>query len=347
MHRRLLCGVLTLCLVFGAVGCASFTAATPQKASWLDVFDTVTGLTVYRMDGTDFYEKAEQLHHRLIDYHRLFDIYHTYEGVNNLKTVNDNAGKAVAVDPLILDLLEYGLSMYERTDGRVNILFGAVLTRWHACRTAALADPSAARLPQEAALQEANRHTAPSLLEIDRGAGTVRLTDPQASLDVGAIAKGYAAELAAAYAAEELGFTSALLDVGGNLRAIGDKGGQPFSVGVKNPDADAARPYLLTVGVANGAAVTSGDYQRYFEVDGRRYAHIIDPDTLYPATYVRAVTVLCPHSGLADALSTALFVMPVEEGMAFLQTVPEAAAVWVLADGSLRYSPNFESYILA
>ena len=346
MHRRLLCGVLALCLAVGAVGCASFAVAAPQRASWLDVFDTVTNLTVYG-GAADFAEKAELLHQRLTEYHRLFDIYHTYEGMNNLKTVNDKAGEAVSVDPRILDLLEYGLTVYELTDGRVNILFGAVLTQWHACRQAALTAPSDARLPYKADLQEANRHTAPSLLEIDREAGTVRLTDPKASLDVGAVAKGYAAELAAAYAATELGFTSALLDLGGNLRAIGDKGGQPFSVGVKNPDPDGADPYLLTVGVANGAAVTSGDYQRYFEVEGKRYAHIIDPDTLYPATYVRAVTVLCPHSGLADALSTALFVMSVEEGLAILETVPDAAAVWVLADGSLRYSPTFESYILS
>ena len=338
MHRRLLCGVLTLCLVFGAVGCASFSSLTPRTVSWLDVFDTVTNVTVYGVDEDTFSAGAEKLHGRLLEYHRLFDIYHTYEGINNLKTVNDNAGKAVPVSEPILDLLEYGLSVCERTDGRVNILFGSVLRLWHDSRE------TGGTLPDPAALQEASRHTSPASLVIDRAAGTVCITDPSASLDVGAIAKGYAAEQAAKYAVE-LGFSSLLLDVGGNVRMNGDKGGKPFTIGVRNPDTDAARPYLLTIGVSNCAVVTSGDYQRYFELDGRRYAHIIDPATLYPAAYVRAVTVVCGDSGLADVLSTALFLMPVEEGTAFLDTVPDAEAVWVLADGSLRYSDGFEALI--
>ncbi len=350
MLRRILCVIFALLLAGCGLGCASFSDTAPYTATWLDVFDTVTNLSVYEADSPAFEEQAQALHDRLVYYHRLFDIYHTYEGLHNLKTINDAAGgQPVEVEEPILALLEYGLDAYEQTGGKVNILFGAVLSLWHDSRSAALQDPTAATLPDSDTLQQAARHVDPACLIIDRQAGTVCISDPAARLDVGAIAKGYAAELAAAYAAQELGWTSALLDVGGNVRAIGGKsamdGQKPFSIGVRNPDPDSARAYLLTVAIEDCAVVTSGDYQRYFEVEGKRYAHIIDPDTLQPAAHVRAVTVICPHSGQADLLSTALFVLPIEEGRKLLERFSDTEAVWMLPDGSLQYSDGFKAYI--
>lgn len=349
MPRQMLCIVLALLLAaVGLGGCASFSAISPQTVTWLDVFNTVSTLTVYGVEADSFQIGAEALHDRLLEYHRLFDIYHSYDGMNNLKTVNDHAGQPVTVAEPILDLLEYGLTAYEQTGGRVNILFGSVLMLWHDSRTQALESPAQAALPDPAALSAAAAHTDPVTLVIDREAGTVCLTDPDSRLDVGAVAKGYAVELAAKYAAEELGITTALLDVGGNVRAIGGKpaarGQTPFLIGVRNPEADSARPYLKMVGLRDMAAVTSGDDQRYFEVDGKRYNHIIDPDTLQPATRYRSVTVLCPDSGLADVLSTALFILPLQEGLNLLGKFKEAEALWVLPDGSLRQSADFEVY---
>lgn len=349
MGRRVLCGLLALLLcAAGLGGCAALPGTPHRNAVWLDVFDTVSSLTVYGVEETAFTEGAQTLHDRLTAYHQLFDIYHTYAGVNNLKTVNDNAGRPVTVTEPILALLELGLRAYEQTGGRVNILFGGVLSQWHVCRTQALEEPDKAALPAPAALEAAARHTDPATLVIDREAGTVCLTDPESRLDVGAVAKGYAAEQVARYAAEELGWDALLLDVGGNVRAVGGKptptGTAPFTIGVQNPNVDSALTYVETVKLQDAAAVTSGDYQRFFTVDGKRYAHIIDPDTLYPAAFVRAVMVVCPDSGMADVLSTALFTLPVEEGQALLQQFPDAEAMWMLTDGSLRYSPGFDTY---
>ena len=316
----------------------------------MDVFDTVTEITAYGMSAAEVDADVVNLHEQLKVYHRLYDIYNTYPEMNNLKTVNDAAGGApVKVDDRILDLLEYGLDAYERTDGRVNILFGAVLDLWHEAREQGLASPENAALPDAAALTAASAHVSPDTLIIDRAAGTVRLTDPAARIDVGAIAKGYAVEQVARYAEQELGWSSALINVGGNVRAIGGKGGAhsdtPFTVGIQNPDTASAKTYLTTVKLTDMALVTSGDYQRYYTVDGKTYAHIIDPDTRYPATYVRSVTVLCTDSGLADVLSTALFCLPPERGEALLGEFSDAHAVWVLADGSLQYSEGFTTYM--
>ncbi len=350
MKKRVCCFLLSLLLAGGLVGCAPFTSAPRRSQTYMDVFDTVTEITAYGMSEAEFAADVQKLHDKLAAYHRLYDIYNAYPETNNLKTVNDAAGGApVKVDSRILDLLEYGLDAYERTDGRVNILFGAVLSLWHEAREQGLADPETAVLPDAAALTAAGEHVSPESLIIDRKAGTVRLTDPAARIDVGAIAKGYAVEQVARYAEKELGWSSALLSVGGNIRAIGGKGGAdsdtPYTVGIQNPDTSSAKTYLTTVNITDMAVVTSGDYQRYYTVDGKPYAHIIDPETLYPAAYVRAVTVVCADSGLADVLSTALFCLSPAQGEALLDKTPNAHAAWVLTDGSLKYSNGFTTYM--
>ena len=135
-----------------------------------------------------------------------------------------------------------------------------------------------------------------------------------------------------------------LISVGGNVCPTGPKpeSGQPWVVGIQDPEDP--EQYLHTIYVEDVSVVTSGDYQRYFTVDGVPYHHIIDPDTNYPAGYWRSVTILCRDSGVADALSTALFTLPQEEGQALLDAF-QAEAMWVRQDGTILYSPGFQAYI--
>ncbi len=344
MVKRVLCVFFSLLLAGGLVGCAPFSSTSKQSQTYMDVFDTVTEITAYGISAEQFSADVQKLYEQLTVYHRLYDIYHTYPELANLKTVNDAAGGApVKVDSRILDLLEYGLDAYKRTDARVNIVFGAVLSLWHEARERGIATPEQATLPDAAALTAAGEHVSPDALVIDRAAGTVQLTDAAVRIDVGAIAKGYAVERVAEYAQQQLGWSSALFNVGGNIRAIGGKGSErtPFTVGIQNPDTASAKTYLTTAKITNVAVVTSGDYQRYYTVDGKRYAHIIDTQTLYPATYVQAVTVVCADSARADMISTALFCMSPEQGEALLSRNPEVEVLWVLMDGSVRYTDGF------
>lgn len=346
MRKRLWCVLFSLLLAGGMVGCAPFSSQK-QTATFLDVFDTVSTVTVYGVSAEQFAKDQERLHERLMYYHRLYDIYESYDGVVNLHSVNAAAGQSpVTVETPIIDLLEYGKEACRLTGGRVNIAFGAVLSLWHDCRTAALENPSVATLPDADALRTAKGHVSPDALLIDRAASTVQITDAQMRLDVGAVAKGYAVEQVARFAERELGWTSALLNVGGNVRAIGGKGNAGFIIGIQNPDTDSAVTYLQKVSLRDAAVVTSGDYQRYYEVDGHRYSHIIDVDTLYPATYVRSVSVICPDSALADVLSTALFTLPVDKGTELLKSVGTAEAIWVLSDGSVQHSAGVEDFIV-
>ena len=267
--------------------------------------------------------------------------------MNNIKTINDNAGKEpVEVDPEIIALLKLGIEMEEQTDGNVNIAMGSVLSIWHDYREAGMNDPKQAKLPEMEELQAAAEHTDIHGIVIDEQASTVYLKDPEMSLDVGSIGKGYAVQKVAEYAKEELGVTSMLFSVGGNVCAIGGHpDGTPWRIGIQNPDVDSDQAYLQKVSVQDVSVVTSGNYQRYYEVDGKRYCHIINPQTLLPADTFSSVTVITPDSGIADALSTTLFNMSLEEGMQFVKEQDQVEAMWVSEDGKIAYSDGFEAYL--
>ena len=326
-------------------GCAQDTEPQSQNfkqynATFLTLFDTVTTIVGRAPSEEVFQSQSQAIHDELLVYHQLFDIYHDYGGINNLKTINDNAGiQPVTVDQKIISLLLDCRKYYELTGGRVNVAMGSVLSLWHHARNAGINDPEHAQLPDTASLIEAANHVDFSCIVIDEDASTVYIRDPEMSLDVGAVAKGWAAQQVAVNAPAGL-----LISVGGNVCATGpkDESGTPWVVGIQDPDGGS--DYLHTLYVKSGSVVTSGDYQRAYAVDGKLYHHIIDPATQFPSEYWRSVTVVCADSGLADALSTALFLLPQAEGQALLDNC-DAEAMWVDASGNIFYSPGFTELI--
>lgn len=339
--KRILCALLLVSMLL--TGCASHEK-TPEKkqynATFLTLFDTVTTI-VGKADSEDAFRATSQaIHDELLQYHQLFDIYNDYEGINNLKTVNDNAGSApVEVDSRIIALLKDCKAYHEQTGGMVNPAMGSVLQLWHVARNDGIDDPANAYLPKEETLQQAAQHMDFASVVIDEAASTVYISDPEARLDVGAVAKGWSVQQVAENAPSGL-----LISVGGNVCATGpkDENGTPWVVGVQDPNGGDS--YLHTLTVTRGSVVTSGDYQRAYVVDGELYHHIIDPNTLYPSTLWRSVTILCEDSGLADALSTALFLLPQKEGQKLLDETG-ALAMWVDRNGEIFYSPGFQDYI--
>ena len=317
-------------------GCG--TGLQRYEATYWDVFDTVTTVTGYAAGQAEFDAAAREIHDTLLEYHRLYNIYESYDGLRNLKTVNDQAGIGpVPVDERILSLLQFAQTAWTETGSRVNAAMGSVLALWHDAREQALEDPDRAALPDRSALEEAALHTDLSALELDLEAGTAFLTDPHMALDVGALAKGYAVEQVAAAAPDHF-----LISVGGNVCATGPKpDGTPWTVAVENPDGG---DFLKLLYAEDRSVVTSGDYQRYFELDGVRYHHIIDPDTLEPAAYWRSVTVVAESSAAADCLSTALFTLPQAEGQQLLDQWG-AEALWIGRDGAQVMSPGFSAYL--
>lgn len=341
MVKRILALIVPVLLLAGCAAPEVQKKPTIYEASFLSLFDTVTVVKGAAESKEAFEETARMVQDELTRYHQLFDVYSGYEGLNNLKTVNDMAGAApVEVEKPIIDLLLDCRSYYELSGGKVNVAMGGVLKLWHDARSQGLDDPANAKLPDMAALQEAAAHSSFNAVVIDEAASTVYISDPLVRLDVGAVAKGWAAQRVAEKMPPNM-----LLSVGGNVCATGPKteNGEPWVIGVQNPDG-AGDSYLHTLYVTGGSYVTSGDYQRAYTVDGKLYHHIIDPDTLMPSAYWRSVTVVCDDSGLADALSTALFVLPREDGQKLLDE-RGAMAMWVDSQGGIYYSPGFENII--
>jgi len=339
---------LSLLLIF-TTGCSK-EGQKRYQAEFLTLFDTVTTIVGYADNKDEFNSLAQKVHDKLQEYHQLFDIYNFYTGINNIKTINDNAGiTPVKVDERIISLLLFAKERYEATDGEINVAFGSVLSIWHEYRQSGIDDPENAVIPPISLLQQAAEHCDINNIIINKENSTVYLNDNDMSLDVGAIAKGYAVEQVALLMEKE-GYKSLIISVGGNVRAIDGKlnedgSEQYWNIGIENPDKESSQTELMYVIIKNCSVVTSGVYQRYFTVNGEQYHHIIDKKTLMPSQYFTAVTIICPDSGKADAFSTAIFNMPLDKGLAFINSLSDTEALWVLKDGTLEYSDGFDKYI--
>lgn len=289
-------------VLFLLSGCAR---QSPERytAEWLDLFDTQIRLTAYADSRADFERTAGEVYALLAHLDAVFDGYEPHEGVQGVWAVNQARGEAVQAAPELIELLTQAVSWSQASGGVFNPAMGSVLSLWHDARETGV-------LPTDEALREAAGHMDVRRIELDAAAGTVCLGDPEMRLDLGAVAKGWAM----ARAAELLDATLPhyLLDGGGNI-VCGLKpldGREAWSVGVRDPESDNAGDCVQVLHLVSCAAVTSGGYQRYVEIDGVCYHHLIDPATLYPAAYHLQSTVVCSDSGLADFLSTATFLLP-------------------------------------
>lgn len=347
MKKRILTLGLVFVMLINITACNKSKELSRYSATFLNLFDTVTTIIGFSESEEQFTEFAQMIHDTLKEYHELYDIYNDYEGINNIKTINDNAGIApVKVDQKIIDLLLFSKEAYELSHGKINVAFGAVLSVWHDYRENGIDYPEDAKLPPMELLEERNQHTDINKVIINEAESTVFLEDPLMRLDVGSIAKGYATEMVAQKVIEK-GYTNGLFSVGGNVRAIGYRAEEDknWVVGIQNPEKESEDQYLKILSMTNLSLVSSGDYERYYTVDGVEYHHIIDPVTLMPAKYFTAVSIVTEHSGLADALSTTIYNMPYEEGYQLIEELAGTEAMWVMKDGELRYSSGFEQYI--
>ncbi|MDD4699477.1 MAG: FAD:protein FMN transferase [Oscillospiraceae bacterium] len=344
MLKRCIAFISAIALLINLTGCNTNNKKR-YEAEFLSLFDTMTQIVAYADTKEEFTRFSQYFYDELNKYHKLYDIYNTYGDINNIKTINDSAGKEpVKVDKKIIDLLLLAKEMYIKTNGKINVAYGSVLQIWHDYREKGTDDPESAEVPPLIMLQEAAQFTDINKVIIDTEASTVFLEDAKMSLDVGSVGKGYATEQVCKMAEAE-GYTDFLASVGGNIRAVGtkDENGTLWNVGVRDPDNE--DDVLCNAHLSDASLVTSGNYERYYSVEGKNYHHIIDPNTLMPSEYFTAVTIICPDSGIADCLSTAIFNMPFDEGKAFIESTPNTEALWVFLDKQIVYSSGFINFL--
>jgi thiamine biosynthesis lipoprotein len=263
----------------------------------------------------------------LEEYRRIDRLMSTYKPESEISAVNAQAAaKPVRVSEELFGLIERSLEISDASGGAFDVTYESV---------GYLYDFRARVHPSDADIEARLGGVDYRRLALDRGALTVRFEAPGMRINLGGIAKGHAVERAAALLAAR-GVKHALLNAGGDTRVLGDRRGQPWIVGIRHPRL--ADEVFTRLPVVDEAISTSGDYERFFEENGQRYHHILNPATGAPAEGVLSATVLGPDATLTDGLSTTLFVLGVERGLELLREFPGYEAVVVGADGKVAYS---------
>ncbi len=329
---------LMLILIFSA-GCSAKTEQLEKyEISLFDAFDTYTVFAVYEDSEERAKEHLDKIKDKYEYYHRIFDGFNTYDGLNNLKTVNDNAGiKSVVVDEDLYDLIDSTMALSKRTD-KLNIAIGPVTALWSSYRDLYNEGKSSEEvkaimgneIPSEEELASLRQLTNQDDIILNKEDGSIFLKKEGMKLDLGAVAKGYATERVAEFARDELGVESMVISAGGNVRFVGKPPGrEKYKVAIDHPDE--TQDYLAVLEVSDTSVVTSGDYQRFFMYNGKRYSHIIDPRTLKPSDNYRSMSVITEDSFMADFLSTVLYLTP-EEEIENLRNEFEVGVLWMKND---------------
>lgn len=292
------------------------------------LFDTVISVQIFDSVDEDVLKGCEKLCKK---YDSMFS--NKIED-SEISRINSAGGNPVEVSKETIKLIKKGIYYSEMSDGAFDITIAPVSNLWDFKAET----PS---VPSPEAIAEAVSHV--NYENIIIRDNTVKLTDPQAGIDLGAIAKGYIADRIKDYLEEE-GVRHAMINLGGNVLAMGSKlDGSDYNIGIQKPFDETGEP-ITSVKISDKSVVTSGIYQRYFKADGKIYHHILDPNTGYPCeNNLYSVTILTDSSLTADALSTTCFLLGYDRGMKLINQLDNVDAIFITNDNQIHYSKNFQN----
>ena len=365
--RKAVLALLIIALIIPQTACMSNgqNSAANQGISKTGFYlDTICTVTIYGLEDSDGRlaamsdEELEKECYLIIT--DAFKICTKYENMlsktietSDIAKINNAAGKAVTVSEETMEVLKEGLKFGELSDGAFDLTIGKATDLWdfHAAEETG---HEGGIVPEEENLKEAVAHVNYKNIVVD--GQKVRLTDPETEINLGGIAKGYIADKVAEYL-ESRGVVSAIVDLGGNIVAVGAKTAclvtasedvtstektEEFNVGIRNPLSDKGE-LLGVVPCKDKTVVTSGTYERYFEKDGVRYHHILDVKTGYPIeTDVLSVTIISDRGNSADCdgLSTTCLILGMDKGMELVKSLDGFEAVFVDVEGNVEFSSD-------
>lgn len=327
---RLVSLTLILILLAGCRGGKGSEGELKKFESTFFVMDTIVTVQFHAAEG-----KGEAVIDEIQgEMQRLEGILSAHLPQSDIARIDQKAGKGpVKVNPETLEVLSTALKFAEATDGAFDITLAPVLRLYNFA-------PKQERRPSRQELESKLPLVDWRQVEVDADQGTVYLKKEGMQIDLGGIAKGYITDAALGILAEH-GIKSGFVNAGGDIGMLGSKqDGSPWRVGITDPNNSEAGTFFAVVEVAGGAIVTSGDYERFFveKETSTRYHHIIDPQTGLPATGARSVTVLAPSAELADLLSTAIFVMGPERGIALAESLANVETIIWTREDEVRWS---------
>lgn len=323
---------LLISLLVSLLGCSK---GPQDHRQTLLVFGTLLDIQAYTDQPETFNKAVQSLDETFQQMHREW---HAWKGEGELVRLNRaiSQGQSLEVSPQLAMLLEQAKEYASKSDQLFNPAIGELIALWgfHSDQPPAGPPPASDRI--KAMLQNN-----PSMQDVTIEGERISSTNPHVAMDLGAFAKGYALNLAI----DELkrfGIGNAIVNAGGDLCVSGQHGDRPWMIGIRHPLGEGV---IASVGVAHGECVlTSGNYERYREYEGIRYAHIIDPRSGYPVAHVASATVISPEGGLADAAATALSVAGPENweriaaqmGLSEVMLVDDGGAVYLTPEMNAR-----------
>lgn len=332
---------LSTALLFS--GCSKSTTDAEQQGSTADqqqsqqnqqikqetyfIFDTIVTVKIYDERATD--EDFKNIHSLLQNIEDKMS--RTLES-SELSKLNAHAGQGpYKVSADTFDVISRAIDYAQRTDGAFDPTVGPLVNSW-------LIGTEDAHVPSQSEIDEDLKLVGYDLVKLDKDNLTVTLEKPGMVIDLGGIAKGYAADVIAGYVRDK-GYVGAIVDLGGNIFAVGEKpSGDAWTIGVQDPDETRGNP-IGKMSVKDKTIVTSGVYERYFVANGKHYHHILDTKTGYPVeNNLNSVTIVTDISSDADGLSTAIFSLGIEKGMAFIESKTDAEAIFITKDKKVYMS---------
>ena len=334
------------------------------------LFDTVHVISGYDKSEQEFKKKVKFYQEEMEKLHKLYTSYEDFQGINNISTINENAGiKPVKVDRNIIDLLRDTLERNKEISDKVNIAAGNVIDLWDKAKTEG-------KLPEQSELEKMQKCAKTENIVIDEQNSTVFIKEKCTKLNLGAVAKGYAVEQVTKKM-EKAGMTSFIISAGGNVKVVGKRKipkkeseitdlkscKDQFCIGIalplyndnkidkSNPYNNGKNDYLAKIATENMSIVTTGNYQRYFVMDNKVYGHVINLETLKPEDSFASVSVITEDSGLADFMSTTLFLLSYKEGKALIEKMGKKEkidVIWAMKNGDVMSSEGLisgENYV--
>jgi len=339
------------CITLLIAGCSQ--SSQPEIISRQGVyFDTVISITLYDssasaqkyLDGCfDIADNCENLFSKSIE-------------TSDVSRINNSDGKPVSVSQDTIDILKYSMKYSDASKGKFSVVCGSLTSLWNISEE----NPY---IPTDVEIEEALKHVGNDKIEINEENATVTLLDPQSSIDLGAVAKGYIADKMKEYLLEN-GIESGIISLGGNILVIGEKPSgnissktntsdsvhsevktsskgtsSSYTIGIQKPFSNSPQDTIAALKVTDTSVVTSGNYQRYFKKDDKLYHHIIDLTTGYPAdTGLNSVSIICPSSVDADMLSTICFLLGEKDGVELIESLNNTDAIFVSDTNKILYN---------
>lgn len=295
--------------------------------------DTYIYVKLYSEDKNKANNALKKVENIYKEYHELTDRYNDYNNINNIYYIKNNNSKEeyIEIDERLYDIIDYSINWYNKSDKLIDISMGNIIDIWKKYRDNKNGIPS---------IEELKKANTNNINDIELKDGN-KIKNNHPNIDLGCISKGYTTKIAGEYL-KSVGINKFLINAGGNVLVGDNYKNSNYTIGIEDPD---NKNDIFTIVSGNNiSVVTSGGYERYYEYNGNKYHHIINPNTLYPTNNMKSVTVITEDSALGDILSTKLFLMTIDDGLEYINKMNNVEAIWYTNDNKQIKSNGFSKY---